>query len=345
MDRSSELVVDYRNYDFRSVWQSRQDVDLYDRRLLGLALPSLDSRRTLEIGTGFGRLTPQILGTRGEYVGVDYDLGGLRDTRKASLQAGLPNPRSTWLAANAYHLPFASGSFSSVCMVRVHHHLAEPTVALSEIARVLSPGGTALITYSAMNGLGSLAHDLRVASRRPKVAHDRYLLFARGGHVQVREVPLRQFITTSSRFARDLVSSGLVPERRLGGPETTAARILPLRIGLRLGLAWPAAPFFSTRWVVAQKPGDTRELPPWETLLACPSCGAPGPRLEGGAVNARPCSGCGFPFREDGGLVDARYVPVGGLAASATIRPSEKVSILPFAARSIRRLKPPFWRS
>jgi SAM-dependent methyltransferase len=335
-DRSGELVVDYRNYDFRSVWAGRQEVDEYDQALLRLAVSDLDQRRILEIGTGFGRLTPPLIQAHGEYAGVDFDMGGLREARASIAQSGRANPRSIWLGANAYHLPFAAKSFSSVCMVRVHHHLADPVRALQEVTRVLVPGGTALITYSARSGFGSLIHDARVLLGRPKVRNDRYLLFARGGHIQVRQNPLRQFITAPHRFVEDLRQAGLSVERWYGGPETTAARILPLRVGLAFGRRWPSAPFFSTHWVVARRPGAPGDLPLWENILICPECGAPGPRLDAGTVRSRPCSNCGFPFRDEGDLVDARFVSHGVSPRSGAVTPSPAVAALPFAAVSSR---------
>lgn len=318
----SESVVDYRGYDFRSVWVGRQSVDRFDQALLRLALRRLDLRRTLEIGTGFGRLTPSILGGGGEYVGVDYDLGGLREARGSVVPDQRPNPHTLWLAANAYHLPFATGSFSAVCMVRVHHHLANPGLALREVVRVLSPGGTALVTFSAWTRFGAAAHDARRLLRRPKVRNDRYLLRARGGHVEVRDVPLRQYVTSARRFFDDLASCGLVPDRSFGGPETMAARLLPLPLGLAAGTRWPGAPVFSTRWVVARKPGSPAPLPAWEEILACPRCGGSGPRLESGTPVGGPCRRCGLDLAAEGGVLDARYVPSAPSAVGPTDAPS-----------------------
>jgi SAM-dependent methyltransferase len=309
LDPSAERVVDYRNYNFRAVWFGRAAVDRFDRALLDLALQEMDGRRTLEIGTGFGRLSPQILRGGGEYVGTDFDLGGLRDTRASTVGLALQNPHSTWLAANVYHLPFATGSFSSVNLVRVHHHLADPGAAMKEIARVLAPGGTALITYSPRSGLRSFVHDVRVVFGRPKVANDRFLLFARGDHILVRDRPLNRYITGQRRFQRDLNEAGLKAVRSYGGVETLAARLFPLTFALAGSQAWPAAPVFSDRWVVARKEGGPSELPPWREILACPRCGGPGPSLIDSATPASGCARCAFVFRWEGDLLDARYIP------------------------------------
>lgn len=315
VDSSAELIVDYRNYDFRAVWTGRSAVDRFDQALLERSLDHLDLRRTLEIGTGFGRLTPQILRRKGEYVGADFDLGGLRDTRNSTVQGGEQRSHCAWVAANAYHLPFASGSFSSICMIRVQHHLADPLRAFREVSRVLVPGGTALITYNDRSWMRSLIHDARIVLRRPHVANDRLLLRAREGHLQVREHPTRQFITTPRRFEEDIHGAGLEIERSYGGPETVAARLLPLRLGVLGGRLWPGAPIFSTRWMIVKRSGPRTEPCPWEDILACPRCGATGPKLGVGTHLDGPCPQCGFLYRWEEGLLDARFVP-GSAAAS-----------------------------
>jgi SAM-dependent methyltransferase len=308
-----EFVVDYGSYNFHAVWDGRDRVDRYDRALLDLALRHLDPRRLLELGTGFGRLSPRLREWAEEYAAVDFDPRGLREAKEVVTHLPTTRGHQLWIAANAYHLPFRSESFSSIAMVRVHHHLAEPRTALGEIARVLVPGGSALITYSPISWVRSLVHDLGVAFGRPKQANDRRLLFAPGDHVQVREVPLRQFITAEERFDQDLAAAGLVKRRSFGGTETAVARVLPLDVGLRWSEVWPRAPVFSTRWVVVHKPGPMSAVSPWEEILTCPRCQQPGPPMYGDSVLPGPCPRCGFPFLREEGLLDGRYVAGSGV--------------------------------
>jgi ubiquinone/menaquinone biosynthesis C-methylase UbiE len=47
---------------------------------------------------------------------------------------------------NAQSLPFATASFDKVICSEVLEHLQDPDIALKEIARVLKPGGRALIS-------------------------------------------------------------------------------------------------------------------------------------------------------------------------------------------------------
>ena len=52
-------------------------------------------------------------------------------------------------------LPFPSGSFQSVMLDNVIEHLYEPTALLSEIYRVLQPGGTLVVGVPGLRGYAS----------------------------------------------------------------------------------------------------------------------------------------------------------------------------------------------
>jgi SAM-dependent methyltransferase len=303
-----EHVVDYRAFDFHGVWERRRAVHRFDQALLDLAIQDMDLRRILEIGTGYGRLTPQLSTEGREYVGVDFDLDMLREARSAASSAGGSRPNRAWLAANAYHLPFSPASFSSVGMIRVHHHLAEPLLALQEVSRVLAPGGRAVISYNPWSRTRAFFHDAGVALGRTKRAQDRYLLFAGRGTVLVRETPLPHYVMAPAQFRRDLARAGLEVVRSFGGLETRAARALPFGVALPTSRTFPNAPVFSTCWTVAQKRGTLGELPAWAEVLACPRCGGGEMRYRPDRPPSEPCPTCGFTFQTNGELADARYV-------------------------------------
>jgi SAM-dependent methyltransferase len=305
---SPEPIVDYRRYDFRAVWARRFAVDRFDRALLARALEEMDHRRVLELGTGFGRLTPALARAAGEYVGVDYDEGMLAEAREALRASGALYGPSEWLAANAYHLPFSPGAFSSVCMIRVHHHLAQPRRVLAEIRRVLAPGGTALVSYNPWSRLRAAGHDLARLLRTPGRREDLWILKPSSGPVCVRESPLPHYVMAPSEFDRDLRAVGLEPVRQYGGVETRAARILPRGLGLAGSRNVPLAPVFSTCWVIARRPGDPGPLPAWSDLIACPRCGCVYPVRDAGPPRPGSCAACAFEFRVDRGILDARYV-------------------------------------
>ena len=77
----------------------------------------------------------RVLSAAGRAVGIDPDLGSLRDHR-AYLHK---------LAARADALPFPDATFDLASANMVVEHLADPAATLAEIRRVLKPGGRFLI--------------------------------------------------------------------------------------------------------------------------------------------------------------------------------------------------------
>lgn len=59
----------------------------------------------------------------------------------------------------ADRLPFSAGTFDVVVCSEVIEHLPEPGRALSEMVRVLKPGGKLILTWPFMYGLHELPHD------------------------------------------------------------------------------------------------------------------------------------------------------------------------------------------
>jgi SAM-dependent methyltransferase len=96
-----------------------------------LCAPLLPPGRVLDLGCGvghsYGELAPR------ESVGVDLDAAALagqdRETRVADMR----------------RLPFPASSFASVIAVQSIEHVPDPEAALAEVARVLAPGGLAVL--------------------------------------------------------------------------------------------------------------------------------------------------------------------------------------------------------
>jgi SAM-dependent methyltransferase len=63
------------------------------------------------------------------------------------------------IQVSAERLPFCNGSIDVVLLTEVIEHLPNPTQAMSEIARVLSPGGVLLLTWPFCYGLHELPND------------------------------------------------------------------------------------------------------------------------------------------------------------------------------------------
>jgi SAM-dependent methyltransferase len=119
--------------------------------------------RILDIGCGVGAVALQLRGylQGGTYTGLDVHRPSIEWARRniqrgagrfrfvlADLRSGQYNPRGT-LGAAGYRFPFGDGSFDLVLAKSVFTHLRplETENYIREIARVLSPGGHALLTF------------------------------------------------------------------------------------------------------------------------------------------------------------------------------------------------------
>ncbi|HEV8050088.1 MAG TPA: class I SAM-dependent methyltransferase, partial [Thermoplasmata archaeon] len=127
--------------DDPTLWTT-QASDQIERSILGRLLAPAPSGRTLEVGVGTGRLI-DLLERGGPAVAIDNRLSRCRDLRRAR-----PDDRSVvFLAADGHHLPFRTASFSCVMLVRVLHRSATPPELLREVRRVLTRGGTLVVSY------------------------------------------------------------------------------------------------------------------------------------------------------------------------------------------------------
>ncbi len=156
---------------------------LLDRGLLG------EGTRALELGCGAGTYV-RLLAKRGyPVVGLDYSLPSLHRAVAADLsQAG------RYVAGDASRLPFQDRSFRAVTCIGVLQALEGPETALGEIARILEPGGVAVV--ETLNPWGVLATLRRISAL-------------------VRRQPTRLRYGSPREVERSMASRGLRPVRRL----------------------------------------------------------------------------------------------------------------------------------
>lgn len=112
-------------------------------RLIAGLLPSRGIRRVLDAGCGSGWLS-EMLARRG-FSTTALDLG-FDSLRRASMRLkgkGLPLP---CVLGDVFRLPFGDASFDAAVASEILEHLDDPAAALTEIARVVRPGGTVVIS-------------------------------------------------------------------------------------------------------------------------------------------------------------------------------------------------------
>jgi ubiquinone/menaquinone biosynthesis C-methylase UbiE len=156
--RDSQLAT-YEDLGYRDVfWATRAYEDECDRIAVRALLPR-PGDRLIEVGAGFGRLA-------GEYSG--YGKVVLLDSSPVHVSAALEtlagDPRFDVELGDAAALPFPDGHFDAAVCVRVLHHFADPWPVISELGRVVRPGGALVLEYANKRNLKSIAR--RVLGRQ-----------------------------------------------------------------------------------------------------------------------------------------------------------------------------------
>ena len=113
--------------------------------------PVAPGERVLDMGCGGGRHAFALYRRGADVVALDMDAAELKDVAgmfAAMREAGeVPEgARAAAVRGNAYCLPFADASFDRIVAAEVLEHLPEDERAMSELARVLKPGGAIAVT-------------------------------------------------------------------------------------------------------------------------------------------------------------------------------------------------------
>jgi ubiquinone/menaquinone biosynthesis C-methylase UbiE len=128
--------------DDPSLWSTPKS-DAVEREALSLLLQGAPTGRILEVGAGTGRWRELLAGRFRSVVAIDRS----RDHLVAFASSAPAEACPALLVADGHRLPFTDGSFSAVLLVRVHHLSPAPERLLSEIRRVLAPGGVLVLSY------------------------------------------------------------------------------------------------------------------------------------------------------------------------------------------------------
>jgi ubiquinone/menaquinone biosynthesis C-methylase UbiE len=130
--------------------------------------------RAVDVGGGFGRLSTILAEFADEVTLTDSSVQQLELSRRFLAH----HPHVTGRQMTASDLDFPAASVGLVAMIRVMHHLPEPAAVLAEIARVLKPGGCAVIEVA--NSAHAVNRVRYLARREPIPAAARDLGLAGG---------------------------------------------------------------------------------------------------------------------------------------------------------------------
>ena len=118
--------------------------------------------RILDIGCGTGAMSRK-LAPWGSVVSADFSPLALSYSRRRNL--------NLLCASDAMRLPFRDESFDLVVAMDILEHVSDDSAALSEIYRVLKPGGRIIATVPAYQSLWS-GHDVALMHFRRYVARE-----------------------------------------------------------------------------------------------------------------------------------------------------------------------------
>ena len=159
----------------------------------------------LDVGCGNGRHTELLVEPCDRVVGVDVSRGLLAEAH-TRLSGSVGDERVAWVQADAAVLPLGEGLVDTAVYVATLHHLPDRETrvrSLSELARVLAPGGTALVNA------WSTAHDRFDADPEAQAGFDTTIDWTLPGGERVERF---YHIYAPAEFERDLRASGLVVE-------------------------------------------------------------------------------------------------------------------------------------
>ncbi len=119
----------------------------FDNRLMGEAIREIAQPGALVVDVGCGACRVARLGrrhTQADTLSVDLSLNSLRYARAMD-----PGPL---VAGDNMHLPIASGSADLIISNGVIHHTPDSRLSFHELARILKPGGTLVVSVYDRDG-------------------------------------------------------------------------------------------------------------------------------------------------------------------------------------------------
>ena len=264
MTNDSPPICDYEGSDYQTTFWDEGGRD-YEDQAEAVALRRLLPERgklMLEIGAGAGRNTPRFQAYE-RIVLMDYSLSQMQQAQQRLGRS----ERFIYVAADVYRLPFVDGLFDGATMIRVLHHIAEPSIALGQIRRVMQSKGNFILEFANKQNLKAiLRYFLRKQDWSP---------FSREA---VEFVPLNYDF--HPKAVRDwLRNAGFDLQRQLTVSHFRIGalkRIVPTKWLVAFDSAaqltgdwWQLTPSIFTR---SQAAGETSSAKP-DSFFRCPACG------------------------------------------------------------------------
>ncbi len=138
--RRSQQFFDQNARQWDDLVRALLPVPEYRQRLLTLVPEGV---AVLEIGIGTGGLLTELAERASQLIGVDHSPAMLEEARRRLTDKGVSGVELR--LGEMSHLPLPDASVGCVVANMVLHHAADPAAVLTEIRRVLTPGGILLL--------------------------------------------------------------------------------------------------------------------------------------------------------------------------------------------------------
>ncbi len=158
---SEKVISDYNGYDYKKIfWEDadREYEDQADRMAIRKLLPKR-MEKFADIGGGYGRLANEYIKRARKVFIFDYSKSELAQAKE------IFGDKIETKAGDIYTLPFQDNELDGLIMVRVTHHLEHMDRAISELYRVLKPGGIAVVEVANKRTLPKVARYVTGRSR------------------------------------------------------------------------------------------------------------------------------------------------------------------------------------
>ena len=168
MASSSTAKVNYYDDDINSYedfWNGREYEHHAELMAIRQLLKGKHYSSAMDYGGGYGRVTPTILEFADKVTLVDPSTKQLDQAKQKLKGLSVSYVRQT----KKDHVPAKDNSLDLLVMIRVAHHLPQPGAVFKEIARVLKPGGEALIEVASE---ADFVNRLRYLKKLQKVPKD-----------------------------------------------------------------------------------------------------------------------------------------------------------------------------
>lgn len=131
-------------FDYRDYWQGREYEHAAEEMAIKRLLRGKKFKKAVDVGGGYGRLSKFLTRYADEVTLAEPSQQQL-DIAKIYLK---DEPKVERKLLQAADLKMPPKSVDLVLVVRVLHHLPDPSAEFKEIARILKPGGTFLLEFA-----------------------------------------------------------------------------------------------------------------------------------------------------------------------------------------------------